>query len=110
MRRAGVLTASDVSCLVIPDGCLGLPTLAALEQGITVIAVKDNKNIMNNDLTQLPWAAGQFHQVDNYLEAAGMMNAIKAGIAPESVRRPLEYTSTEIRRQNADVQKHIIGK
>ena len=34
MARPGVLTAEDVSCLVIPDGCLGLPTLAALEQRI----------------------------------------------------------------------------
>ena len=33
-----VITATDVSCLVIPDKCLGLPTLAALEQGIAVIA------------------------------------------------------------------------
>jgi hypothetical protein len=36
MNRPGVFTAADVSCLVIPDGCLGLPTLAALEQGIPV--------------------------------------------------------------------------
>ena len=36
MGRPGVFTSEDVSCLVIPDGCLGLPTLAALEQGISV--------------------------------------------------------------------------
>ena len=28
MTRPYVFTASDVSCLVLPDGCLGLPTLA----------------------------------------------------------------------------------
>ncbi len=33
----GVLSANDVWCLVIPAGCVGLPTLAALEQGIAVI-------------------------------------------------------------------------
>jgi len=43
---------------VIPDGCVGLPTLAALEQGIPVIAVKENKNRMKNDLTKLPFGAG----------------------------------------------------
>ena len=32
----------DVSCLVIPDGCLGLPVLAALQQGIPTVAVKEN--------------------------------------------------------------------
>ncbi len=31
--------------------------------------------------------------VDNYLEAVGVMNAIKAGVAPESVRRPLAHTT-----------------
>ncbi len=31
--------------------------------------------------------------VDNYLEAVGGMNAIKTGIAPESVRRPLAHTT-----------------
>ena len=32
----GVISAADVSCLVIPDGCIGIPTLAALEQHIPV--------------------------------------------------------------------------
>ncbi|MCH7529139.1 MAG: DUF3326 domain-containing protein, partial [Candidatus Marinimicrobia bacterium] len=96
MREPGVLTARDISCLVIPDQCLGLPTLAALEQGIPVIAVKENQNLMKNDLTALPWAKGQLHIVENYWEAIGVLVAMKAGIAPESVRRPLEYTKTEI--------------
>lgn len=90
--RPGVLTASDVSCLVIPDGCLGLPTLAALEHGLPVIAVRENRNIMANDLTALPWAPGQLHVVDNYWEAAGVMSALKEGVDPQSVRRPLPDT------------------
>jgi hypothetical protein len=49
----GVVSAEDVSCLVIPDGCLGLPTLAALHQGIHVIAVRENRNLMRNDLERL---------------------------------------------------------
>ncbi len=92
MRLPGVITANDVSCLVIPDGVLGLPTLAALEQGIPVIAVQENANLMRNDLSALPWAPGQFIPVANYWEAAGVMCALKAGIAPESVRRPLAAT------------------
>ena len=95
MRRTSVITAEDVSCLVIPDGCLGLPTLAALEQGIPVIAVRENRNVMRNDLTALPWAADQLHIVDNYWEAAGVIAAMKAGIAPESVRRPMPYAPVE---------------
>ena len=99
------LSVSDVSCLVIPDGCLGLPTLAALEQGIPVIAVRENTNLMKNDLEALPWRHGQFLRVDNYWEAAGVMAALKAGIAPASVRRPLSpvmvETATPRRREAA---------
>jgi len=89
MRDPGVLSARDISCLVIPDGCLGLPTFAALEQGISVIAVRENVNLMKNDLEALPWTAGQLHIVDNYWEAAGVLSAIRTGIEPSAVRRPL---------------------
>jgi hypothetical protein len=95
MRHHSVLTASDVSCLVIPDGCIGLPTLAALEQGIPVIAVRENRNLMRNDLAALPWSPGQFHAVENYWEAAGVMSALRAGIDPRAVRRPLSPTKVE---------------
>ena len=93
MSRPGVFTAEDVSCLVIPDGCLGLPTLAALYQGIPVIAVRENSNLMRNNLSKLPWSAGQFYLVDNYWEAAGVLSSLKAGIDPLAVRRPLADTA-----------------
>ena len=83
-----VIAAKDISCIVIPDGCLGLPTLAALEQGIKVIAVKENKNLMNNNLHELPWGPNQFFCVENYWEAIGVLAAIKDGVSPFSVRRP----------------------
>jgi hypothetical protein len=88
--RPGVLTAADISCMVIPDGVLGLPVLGALQQGIPVIAVRENRNLMRNDLSTLPWAAGQYTVADNYLEAVGALAALKAGLSLESVRRPLE--------------------
>jgi hypothetical protein len=87
-----VLTAADISCVVIPDGCVGLPTLAALEQGIPVIAVRENRNRMRNDLEKLPFGPGKLFIVENYLEAVGLMTALKAGVAPSAVRRPLEQT------------------
>lgn len=92
MKSHNVLTVEDVSCIVIPDKCIGLPTLAALEQGIHVIAVRDNTNVMNNDLSILPWRHNQLHYVDNYLEATGVLAAIKAGIPTEAVLRPLKST------------------
>jgi hypothetical protein len=89
LESSAILTARDVSCLVIPDGCLGLPTLAALEQGIPVIAVRDGENLMDNDLAALPWAPGQFRVVDSYLEAAGLLGALRSGLSPDSLRRPI---------------------
>ena len=100
MRNHSVMTAEQISCLVIPEGCLGLPTLAALEQGIPVIEVA-NKNLMNNDLGALPWAEGQFHRENNYLEATGLLAALRAGIAADSVRRPLRETTLQRWNQRA---------
>ena len=95
MMANGVLTASDVACLVIPEGCLGLPTLAALEQGVSVISVRENRTLMRNDIASLPWRQGQLHIVDNYWEAAGVMAALKAGIDPKVVRRPISSVTVE---------------
>ena len=92
MGRDHVLTAENVSCLVIPSGCIGLPTLAALDQGIPVIAVSENQNVMRNDLTKLPWKEGQLLIAKNYWEAAGLLASLRTGIAPETVRRPLHRT------------------
>ena len=103
-RHHSVFNASDVSCLVIPDGCVGLPTLAALEQGISTIAVRENRNLMSNDLTELPWAPGQLHIVENYWEAAGVMAALRAGVDPTTVRRPLAGAQvTGLREQTASI-------
>jgi hypothetical protein len=93
--ESGLISAADISCLVIPDKCVGLPTLAALEQGVPVIAVKENQNLMKNNLLMLPWSPGQLHLVDNYWEAVGVMTALKAGISPDSMRRPLSDTRLE---------------
>jgi hypothetical protein len=90
---SGILSSSNISCLIIPDGCVGLPTLAALEQGIPVIAVRDNKNRMQNKLEDLPFESNKLFIVNNYLEAVGMMNAIRSGVSIESIRRPLSFTS-----------------
>ena len=48
---------------------------------------------MRNKLEELPFPPGKLFIVNNYLEAVGVMNAMKAGIVLESVRRPLAYTN-----------------
>ncbi len=86
------LALEDISCLVIPDGCVGLPTLAAIENNIPVIAVRENKNKMQNDLAAYPFREDKLFIVENYWEAAGVMTALRAGVAPASVRRPISHT------------------
>lgn len=87
----GCLMAEDVSCLIIPDGCVGIPLLAALNQGIPVIAVK-NRNLMENNLLMWPFKDDKLFFADSYLEAVGIMGALKAGVTVDSVRRPLPAT------------------
>ncbi len=91
-NHRGIITNNDISCLIIPDGCIGLPTLAAMEQGIPVIAVRENKNRMQNRLDDYPFKPGKLIIVDNYLEAVGVMSALKSGVSIESVRRPFADT------------------
>jgi len=84
-----MVQAEDISALVIPDGCVGLPTLAAVEQGIPVIAVRNNTNLMRNDLRDLPLRDGQLLYAENYYEAAGMLAALRNGVAASTLARPM---------------------
>ncbi len=97
---------------MIPDKCLGLPTLAALEQGIAVIAVRENGNCMANNLCELGFRSDKFFLVDNYLEAVGVMAALKGGVAVDSVRRPLADTRVvcEEGAKKSDRQEEAAGK
>lgn len=93
VTHPNVFSVEDVSCLIIPDGCVGLPILAAVEQGIPVIAVKENSNNMKNNLLDLPFKPGKLLFAENYLEAIGIMGALKAGVSPQTARRPLHNTA-----------------
>lgn len=85
------LNVEHLSCMIIPDGCIGLPVLACLEQGIPIIAVK-NKNRMKNDLCSLGFKPGKLFFAENYLEAAGIMSALKSGVSIDSLARPIAWT------------------
>lgn len=76
---------ADASCLVTPRMCLGLPALAAHERGIPIIAVNDDLEIGRIDCTDHVNA----FVVDNYVEAAGAVAALRSGVSLESLRRPL---------------------
>ncbi len=87
------ITVEDISCVIIPDGCMSLSILACIEQHIPVIAVKENKNVMENNLKSFPFDKNKLFIVNNYWEAVGVMNALKMGISPEAARRPIRYTN-----------------
>jgi hypothetical protein len=89
---AGSLGVENIHCLVIPEGCVGLPTLAALAQRIPLVAVRGNRNCMTNKLSELPGGTEGVILVDNYLEASGVLAALRSGISLESVRRPIAAT------------------
>ncbi len=101
--QPSVITATDISCIVIPHACVGLPTLAALEQGIPVITVKENKNLMKNDLKKLPFGPGKLFFAENYLEAVGIMVSLKTGVSLSSVRRPLSPTKVSTEKQSENI-------
>lgn len=86
------ITAHGIDALVIPDGCLGLPVLAALHRGTAVIAVRENRNLMRNPLGEIFSSFSNLYFASTYLEACGLLVSIKAGIATRSLCRPLSNT------------------
>ena len=80
------LSVDDIDVMVSPYGCWGRPHYACVEAGIPIIVVKENTCVLNVTPT------ASVIEVENYLEAAGVISAMRAGVTLESVRRPLEPT------------------
>ena len=97
LEEVGAFTARNVNAIVMPKGCLGIPTYAALIQGIPVIAVEDNIQSDRSDefIKTLPWKDGQYIEADNYKEAIGILVAMKAGLSIESISRPIKTVGTD---------------
>lgn len=83
------LSVKDVDCLISPFGCVGRPHYACLYANIPIIIVKENRTVLANTMLD-----GSF-LVENYLEAAGLIAAMREGIHPCSVRRPIGDTVVE---------------
>ena len=64
----------------------GEGVLACIERGLNVISVK-NKNILNLGNHNLNYP--KLIEVDSYLEAAGLILALRQGINLKSIKRPL---------------------
>ena len=86
--REITLLPREVRSIVVPSGALGgEAVLACIERGIPVIAVK-NKSILNVDSEKLNYS--NIVEVNNYFEAAGILLAIREGIALKSLQRPID--------------------
>lgn len=94
----GGIVRDDMDFLITPDGCWGAPHEAAYGN-MPIIVVTKNKTIQEKWLLDVTLNENEqiikgnnIVFVENYLEAAGMLLAMKNGISKESVTRPLEKT------------------
>lgn len=82
------VTVNSLAAIVAPATALGgIPALAAEYHDIPLIAVNDNVTILG--MTQQQMEFSNVIQVDSYLEAAGVVLAIRNGISIDSLRRPI---------------------
>jgi len=82
------LHPNQIESIVVPDGALGgEAVLAGIEKGLNIISVKNQNTLnVNNEFYDYP----HLYEVNNYLEAAGIILAIKKGINLNSIKRPLK--------------------
>lgn len=83
-----LISLEDVRTVIMPADCLGgIPAMACQKYQIPLIAVKENKTIL--DVTAEKLNFKNVILAENYFEAIGIVAALKAEIALESLRRPL---------------------
>lgn len=79
------LSRDDVDVLISPFQCWGSPHKACLHHGITIIEVREN--VIASPVPSTPQIV-----VDNYLEAAGLVMSLRAGVDPSTVRANFSET------------------
>lgn len=85
---AQLLSVNNIGAVVTPASCLGgIPALAAEFSNIPLIAVRENTTIL--DITNGKMRMRNVIEVNSYLEAAGVILALREGISLDSLRRPL---------------------
>jgi len=81
------ISVDDVDFLITPAGCCDRPHQACMERDIPIIAIRENTTCLNHPMPD------EFIVVENYLEAVGLIQTMKIGIAPNSVRQSLPQTT-----------------
>ncbi|NET10354.1 MAG: DUF3326 domain-containing protein, partial [Symploca sp. SIO2B6] len=86
------LSVENISAVVMPETTVGnIPFLAALDQNVPVILVKDNTTMydITPEALQIETRNRQIYRVNSYMEASGLLLALRNGITPESTTRPM---------------------
>lgn len=87
-RLAAILNISNLLAIIAPASSLGgVPSIYAQMFDIPIIAVKENRTIL--DVTHSKLMLSNVIEVNNYAEAAGVLLALRKGISLESISRPL---------------------
>nr|WP_036892609.1 MULTISPECIES: DUF3326 domain-containing protein [Prochlorococcus] len=97
LTKPNFISIEDLGAVVAPIGALGgEAVLGCIEKGIPLIAVS-NPGVLKVDLDSLGLKADSLltshlrvYEVDNYLEAAGLVLALREGIAISSLKRPIQ--------------------
>jgi len=83
-----LVSLNAVGAIVMPASCLGgIPALAAEFNDIPLIAVEENQTLLR--VTNDEMRMRNVISVRSYLEAAGVILALRQGISLESLRRPI---------------------
>jgi len=77
------MRVDDIDLMISPDGCWDTPHEACANWEIPIIFVKENKNIYQ----PFDVVPKNCFLVDNYVEAAGVISGLRAGVSRKSVRR-----------------------
>jgi hypothetical protein len=86
------ISVENVSAVVMPESTVGnIPFFAALEQNIPVILVRDNHTQyeVTPSILEIDHSQRNIYYVNSYMEASGLLLALRHGIAPEATTRPM---------------------
>jgi hypothetical protein len=83
-----LISINNIGAIIMPASCLGgLPALVAEYSDVPLIAVRENATVL--DVTNKKMQMSNVIEVESYLEAAGVVVALREGISLESLARPI---------------------
>jgi hypothetical protein len=92
-HQASLLRGADLGAVVAPAGALGgAAVLACAARGVPLIAVTSNSCLLRVDGAALGL---EVLEAASYAEAAGLVLALREGLDPAGLRRPLERLRVE---------------